>query len=477
MRFSSFIIGLTTSIALNVQAANVDEYINQLPDGANLALMVQKVGAQAPEIDYHGKQMALPASTQKVITALAALLQLGPDFRFTTTLESKGSVDNGTLKGDLIARFGGDPTLKRQDIRNMVAVLKKSGVQKIEGNVLVDTSIFASHDKAPGWPWNDMTQCFSAPPAAAIVDRNCFSISLYSAQKPGDLAYIRIANYYPVNMFSQVRTIARGSAETQYCELDVVPGDLNRFTLTGCLPQRADPLPLAFAIQDGASYAGAILKAELNDAGITYTGTLLRQTQENEPGTVIASKQSVPLHDLLKQMLKKSDNMIADTVFRMIGHARFGVPGTWRAGSDAVRQILRQQAGVDLGNTIIADGSGLSRHNLLAPATMMQVLQYIAQHDTELNFISMLPLAGYDGSLQYRAGLHEAGVDGKVSAKTGSLQGVYNLAGFITTASGQRMAFVQYLSGYAVEPADQRNRRIPLVRFESRLYKDIYQNN
>ncbi len=90
-----------------------------------------------------------------------------------------------------------------------------------------------------------------------------------------------------------------------------------------------------------------------------------------------------------------------------------------------MRQILRQQAGVDIGNTIIADGSGLSRHNLIAPATMMQVLQYIAQHDNELNFISMLPLAGYDGSLQYRAGLHQAGVDGKVSAKTGSLQGVY----------------------------------------------------
>ncbi|MEN0580238.1 serine-type D-Ala-D-Ala carboxypeptidase [Phytobacter palmae] len=477
MRFPRFIIGLTTSIALNVQAANVDEYINQLPDGANLALMVQKVGAQEPDIDYHGKQMALPASTQKVITALAALLQLGPDFRFTTTLESKGTVADGVLKGDLVARFGGDPTLKRQNIRNMVAILKKSGVQKIEGNILIDTSIFASHDKAPGWPWNDMTQCFSAPPAAAIIDRNCFSVSLYSAQKPGDLAYIRVASYYPVTMFSQVRTLARGSSEGQYCELDVVPGDLNRFTLTGCLPQRTDPLPLAFAIQDGASYAGAIIKAELKDAGITYTGTLLRQTQVNEPGTVIASTQSAPLHDLLKTMLKKSDNMIADTVFRMIGHARFGVPGTWRAGSDAVRQILRQQAGVDIGNTIIADGSGLSRHNLIAPATMMQVLQYIAQHDNELNYISMLPLAGYDGSLQYRAGLHEAGVDGKVSAKTGSLQGVYNLAGFITTASGQRMAFVQYLSGYAVEPADQRNRRIPLVRFESRLYKDIYQNN
>ena len=147
--------------------------------------------------------MALPASTQKVITALAALLQLGPDFRFTTTLETKGSLDGGVLKGDLIARFGGDPTLKRQDIRNMVATLKKAGVQRIEGNVLIDTSVFASHDKAPGWPWNDLTQCFSAPPAAAIVDRNCFSVSLYSAQKPGDLAFIRVASYYPVTMFSQ----------------------------------------------------------------------------------------------------------------------------------------------------------------------------------------------------------------------------------------------------------------------------------
>lgn len=459
MRFPRFIIGLTAGIAFSAQAANIDEYITQLPAGANLAFMAQKVGSPTPEIDFHSQQMALPASTQKVITALAALLQLGPNFRFTTTLETKGSLDGGVLKGDLIARFGGDPTLKRQDIRNMVATLKKAGVQRIEGNVLIDTSVFASHDKAPGWPWNDMTQCFSAPPAAAIVDRNCFSVSLYSAQKPGDLAFIRVASYYPVTMFSQVRTLARGSAEAQYCELDVVTGDLNRYTLTGCLPQRSEPLPLAFAIQDGASYAGVILKSELTQAGITYSGTLLRQTLANDPGTVLATTQSAPLHDLLRIMLKKSDNMIADTVFRTIGHARLGVPGTWRAGSDAVRQILRQQAGIDLGNTIIADGSGLSRHNLIAPATMMQVLQYIAQHDNELNFISMLPLAGHDGSLQYRAGLNQAGVDGKVSAKTGSLQGVYNLAGFITAASGQKIAFVQYLSGYAVPPADQRNRR------------------
>ncbi|MDV5142268.1 serine-type D-Ala-D-Ala carboxypeptidase [Chimaeribacter arupi] len=477
MRFSRIVSGLTCAFMLSAHAAPVEDYTQYLPDGANLALLVQKVGSTTPAIDYHGQHMALPASTQKVLTALAALLQLGPDFRFNTTFESSATIADGVLRGNLVARFDGDPTFKRQNLRNMIAALKKQGIREITGDVIVDTSVFASHDKAPGWPWNDITQCFSAPPAAAIVDRNCFSVSLYSAPKPDDIAFIRVASYYPVHMFSQVRTLAKGSPDAQYCELDVVPGELNRFTLTGCLTQRADPLPLAFAIQDGAAYAGAILKDELQDAGIQIGGTLKRQTQQTPAGTVLAQTQSLPLHDLLKIMLKKSDNMIADTVFRTIGHERFGVPGTWRAGADAVRQILRQKAGVDLGNSIVVDGSGLSRHNLLSPATMMQALQYIAQHDNELNFIAMLPLAGYDGTLRYRGGLHEAGVDGKVSAKTGALQGVYNLAGFITTASGQKMAFVQYLSGYAVPPEDQRTRRAPLVRFESRLYRDIYQNN
>lgn len=477
MRFSSLIIGLTSIFTLNAQAASVDDYIKQLPPGANLALLVQKTGAQNPVVDYHGQQMALPASTQKVITALAALLQLGPDYRFTTTLERKGNVKDGVLEGDLIARFTGDPTLRRQNIRNMVAALKKAGIGQINGNILIDTSAFASHDKAPGWPWNDMTQCFSAPPSAAIIDRNCFSVSLYSATQENEPAFVRIASYYPVSVFSQVRTLPKGSAESRFCELDVVVGDLNRYTLTGCLSQRSDPLPLAFAIQDGAGYAGAIIKDELRQANIRYSGTLLRQTQVNPPGIAMASTQSAPLRELLRIMLKKSDNMIADTVFRTIGRQFYGVPGTWRAGANAVRQLLRQKAGIELGNTIIVDGSGLSRHNLISPATMMQVLQYIAANDGKLNFISMLPLAGHDGSLQYRAGLDLAGVNGKVSAKTGSLQGVYNLAGFLTTASGQRLAFVQFLSGYAVEPANQRNRRIPLARFEGRLYKDLYSNN
>lgn len=483
MRFSRLIINFLACITLNAQAStvnsNINRYINQLPTGTSLSLLVQKVGDQTPLVDYHGEQMALPASTQKVITALAALLQLGADYRFTTTLEAQGTIQHGVLQGDLIARFSGDPTLKREDLHKMVVALKKTGIQKINGNVLIDTSVFASHDKAPGWPWNDMTQCFSAPPSAAILDHNCFSVSLSSGEKAGDIAPVRVANYYPVTMQSRVLTVAQGdnSAATRYCELDVTVNDLNRYTLTGCLVQRKDPLPLTFAVQDGADYAAAILRTELSSAGIHYTGSLLRQTQPKPAGVILARKSSAPLRSLLRVMLKKSDNMIADTIFRTIGHQYFGVQGSWRTGADAVRQILRKEAAIDLQNSVIVDGSGLSRHDLISAKIMMQILQYIAQNDTQLDLISMLPVAGVDGTLNYRPGLQEAGLAGKVAAKTGSLQGVYNLAGFITRENGEKLAFIQYLSGYAVKPADQRQRRVPLARFESRFYKDIYLGN
>lgn len=471
-----FTLGLAF-ITSQASAIPIDDYKQYLPDGTNLALVAQKVGSNTPLIDYNAQQMALPASTQKVVTALAALLQLGPDYRFVTNFETNGKLNNNTLSGDLVIRFSGDPTLTRQQIRNMVNALKQIGIHKVDGDLIVDISAFASHDKAPGWVWNDMTQCFSAPPAAAIIDRNCFSVSLYPSDKAGEMAYIKTASFYPVNMFSEVKTLAKGSPEARYCELDVVPGELNRYTLTGCLTQRSEPLPLAFAVQNGASYSGAIVKNELQVAGIELSGAVKKRTQPTPQSQVLVKTKSKPLHDLLKIMLKKSDNMIADTVFRTIGRDYYGVPGTWRSGSDAVRQVLKQKAGIDLGNTVMVDGSGLSRHNLITPATMMQVLQFIAKNDQQLDYISMLPLAGHDGTLRYRGGLDEAGVNGKVSAKTGALQGVYNLAGFITTASGEKVAFVQFISAYAVPQSQYNSRRVPLVRFESRLYRDLYQKN
>ncbi|MDR0805380.1 MAG: serine-type D-Ala-D-Ala carboxypeptidase [Enterobacteriaceae bacterium] len=476
MRLLKIFGGITCVLALNVSAAPIEQYTQLLPEGANLSLVVQKVGTATPSIDYHGKQLTLPASTQKVVTALAALLQLGDNYRFTTTLESHGSINNAVLNGDLIVRFSGDPTLTRQQIRTMIQTIKQQNIRKISGNLVIDTAVFASHDKASGWVWNDMTQCFSAPVSAAIIDKNCFPITLQTAKQAGDAATVQVASNYPVQVTSQVRSYPQNSPNARFCEFDVVAGENQRYTLTGCLTQQEKPITLEFAIQDGADYAGKIIKSELQQAGIQI-GAISYQTEKNTSANVLAQTQSAPLHDLLTMMLKNSDNMIADTVFRTLGSKLYGVSGTWHSGASAVRQILFKQAGIDIGNTVIADGSGLSRHNLIAADTMMQILQYIAQNDSQLNFIAMLPIAGQDGTLLARKGFKDAGLDGKVSAKTGALQSVYNLAGFMTSASGEKIAFVQFLSSYAMPPRQHAERKATLANFESKLYRDLYNSN
>lgn len=122
----SIVLNISVS---NANAAQVENYTQYLPDGANLALMVQKLGHQ-PCNRLSRSADGATGQYAKVLTALAALLQLGPDFRFNTTLESPGTITDGVLRGNLIARFGGDPTLTRQQLRNMVATLRKAGLNK-----------------------------------------------------------------------------------------------------------------------------------------------------------------------------------------------------------------------------------------------------------------------------------------------------------------------------------------------------------
>ncbi|CAA2930367.1 D-alanyl-D-alanine carboxypeptidase DacB [Arsenophonus endosymbiont of Bemisia tabaci Q2] len=184
--------------------------------------------------DYHSQQMALPASTQKIVTALAGLLQLGRDYQFVTHFETEGKIIDHRLKGDLVVSFTDDPTLSHQQIRNMVAELKQLGIEQVDGDLIIDISAFAGQDKAPGWVWNDMTQCLVLHQAQLlaikIIDNNCFSATIDSGQTPGDIAHVHTASFYPINMFSQVITLGKGSTDVRYCALDVIPGELNRYS-------------------------------------------------------------------------------------------------------------------------------------------------------------------------------------------------------------------------------------------------------
>ncbi|MDO4625854.1 MAG: serine-type D-Ala-D-Ala carboxypeptidase [Pasteurellaceae bacterium] len=472
LHFKPTFIALSFFIATSVNAQiDIDHYGSSLPQGASFTFIAKNLNSQQVITQHNAQTFMLPASTQKVFTALAAKLVLPENFQFETSLLTNGKVQNNQLDGDLIVKFTGDPELTSGQLYQLFAQLKQQNIQKINGNLIVDTSTFSSHDRGSGWIWNDLTMCFNAPPAAVNLDNNCFYAELDANQPVGEYAKINVPSLFPVQVFGQVRIV--DNAEAGYCQLDVVVQDNNRYQIKGCLSRQSKPFGLSFAVQDTDAYAASIIQRQLNRLGIQFNGKI-QIPHQPQTGELLAQNLSKPLPDLLKKMLKKSDNQIADALFRTIAYQMYKHPASFQLGSKALRQILTQKAGIKFGDSIIADGSGLSRHNLMDAQTMLQALDYIAHHDDELHLMQDFPIAGVDGTLSGRGSFINPPLVKNVIAKTGSLKGVYNLAGFMTNARGEKIAFVQFINGYSTGDLENKTKRAPLVQFESQLYNAIY---
>jgi D-alanyl-D-alanine carboxypeptidase/D-alanyl-D-alanine-endopeptidase (penicillin-binding protein 4) len=175
-------------------------------------------------------------------------------------------------------------------------------------------------------------------------------------------------------------------------------------------------------------------------------------------------------------MLKKSDNLIADNLTKALGAKFFIQPGSFANGTKAIKQILFTKANIDLEAFPLADGSGLSRNNLMSSAAMAKVLHYIWQHDDTLNLISRMPSAGIDGTLKYRQSMRKAPIKGAITAKSGSVYGSYNMAGFGLNEQGKPSTlFIQFIASYHPKKraSDQPKVAAPLTLFERQFYKDV----
>lgn len=462
-------LGITTTSFAEVNIAN---YTANLPEGANLAFIAKNINQDNIIADYNGQTFMLPASTQKVFTALAAKLALGDSFQFQTALLTNGKVQNGQLNGDLIVRFTGDPDLTSGQLFNLLSQLKQQNINKINGNLILDTSVFIGHDRGLGWIWNDLTMCFNAPPAAVNIDNNCFYVDIDANQPEGQPVKFNVPSQYPIQVFGQV--YVAGKEQAGYCQLDAIVHDNNRYQVKGCLARQSKPFGLSFAVQDPNAYAAAIIQRQLKRLNIEFNGQV-QQPYRQQQGQVLAQHLSKPLPDLIKKMMKKSDNQIADALFRTIAYNQYKLPASFQLGALAMKKVL-SQVGIKFGNSVIADGSGLSRHNLVAPQTMLQVLDYIAKNEEKLHLLDSFPIAGVDGTLSGRGSLINPPLVKNVIAKTGALKGVYNLAGYLTNARGEKVAFVQFINGYSTGDPESKTKRAPLVQFESGVYNALYQD-
>lgn len=469
MRLFIALLSLIVFASYNVFARDFSEFNTLLPAGTSVSYAIQSNAEIGNTLNYQGDKLRPPASTLKVVTALAAKLYLPKDFKFETSL--KGKQTEATLSHTEFV-FTGDPSFTRTHLRNMIIELKRKGITKITGDITLNTTSFNGYSRSNGQVWNDLAVCYAAQASALIINGNCVLGNLKRTQGSNK---VYIPNYEPIKVSDNVDIVSKDQRNTLFCDLEVSTGENNTYDLFGCITQSKKSLPLSFAVTSPQTYFKAILQAELHNAGITFSGDILKKNKPSD-AQLIAQHKSPSLDSLLHTMLKESDNLIADVLFKTLGAIYYQQPGNYRNGSEAVKEILLQQK-IDLSAAYIADGSGLSRHNLISANMLYDVLGYIAEHDEELNLISKFPISGIDGTLKYRRDLNKPPIKGNVQAKTGSLKGTSNLIGIVTNINNDKLPFVILVSGYqAPKPTlDNGNRKIvsPLAVYFKSIFTDL----
>ncbi|ABZ76616.1 D-alanyl-D-alanine carboxypeptidase/D-alanyl-D-alanine-endopeptidase [Shewanella halifaxensis HAW-EB4] len=443
-----------TTLCLIATSAVADDYLANMvkaiePKTSQTAIVVSPLNlndeghVSSPAYRKDAQRLFVPASTMKLLTAVAATTALGKDFRFKTQIDSFVGIKNRRIEGDLFIRFDGDPTLTGRDLRQLFKQLKKHGLDHIDGNLYLIGDQQETL-QAPGWVWDDLGICYAAPVSRYIVNQNCVKAKLSPtlADNQGKLTF---SQFEPVSIASTA--VFDKVGDTPFCELSLQRQANNEFILSGCHAGQK-PLNLAIAISDPALYAQKTVANTLTSIGINIKGDVLLTSKRPANTILLAEHQSKPLSELTDIMLLKSDNLIADSLLKRLGQYIYGVPGTFINGSAAMKQILTEQ-GVDLSSANIVDGSGLSRYNLLSADQLIQVLLLLKQKE-QLNFlIDQLPIAGKSGTLKYRNGYTASPLKGSVLAKTGSMMGVTNLAGFIKKDGQLSQAFVILENGHS----------------------------
>lgn len=433
--YSSSIYG---PMQLNNEINNI---INQNSGGADVAVYVKSMKDDQTLFTRNVNEPLTPASTMKILTAESALLYLGPDYRFATeVLTDAKTVKNGILQGNLYIVLSGDPSLTYYDLEDLMLSLRSQQIQAIAGNVYIDNTAYDQSVYGPGWIATDTKYCYGAPISASIINHNCISFQITPSKTPGYPAQVIT---YPQFFYPEIKnSVVTKSVRGHQCGVHLTDQGTG-ITIDGCIPHGQSAWGVSYVVTDLTDYNRSLFKQLLNHLSINVFGKVDFGTSPPNL-SLIGQHNSKPLHLLINDMLKKSDNIIAGALFKKLGQLYSRQPGSWQNGTVAVSQILSKTAGVNTDGMRILDGSGLSPDNLVTPAQMMQVLNFAYHHyGTSFEFISALPIAGVDGTLKHRMG----NIARKVRAKTGTISGVVSLAGYVVSADKEPLAFVIMING------------------------------
>jgi len=365
-------------------------------------------------IDEQGKQGLVPASCMKLLTTGVALQLLGPETRFVTKLAYDGIIDEeGVLQGNLYVIGGGDPCLgserlaysMEQQLALWVSAVRVLGIQRIEGNVLADTSLWEEAMAAPTWGWEDLGNYYGAGASALSFHENMYTLYLTPGKNVGTAANLVGVDPDIPGLFLRncLTTGESGSGDQAY-----IYGSEYSFSrvLRGTIPLDVKAIAIKGSVPDPALLVMQMLYARLQDTGIVIAGREMPKGEKH----IFHEQVSPSLAEIVKETNQKSINLYAEHLLKKLGQER-GKSGSTEEGIRVIRQFLQEQ-GVDCKGLQMADGSGLSRKNSLSPRFLVDFLLLMKKSPCYEVFLASLPEKG------------------TVRAKTGSMSLVRACSGY-----------------------------------------------
>ncbi|HEY3860246.1 MAG TPA: D-alanyl-D-alanine carboxypeptidase/D-alanyl-D-alanine-endopeptidase [Verrucomicrobiae bacterium] len=395
-----------------------------------------------------------PASNAKLYTAALALDRLGPDYRIKSSFYAGAKPDaEGIVHGDLLVYGRGDPSFSarfnggdyEKAMQPALDALLSAGVKKIDGALIGDASYFRGPPFGGHWTWGDLQEYYGAPASALTFQDNVIDLVFKPGHAEGDPCVIAtMPETGAVSFVNRTRTAAAGARG--HIRIYRPLGQSEAY-VWGDVPLGASVKGESVSVPKPALWFVEMLKEGLARRGVAATG----QTREEdwlsrEASSVnltnlveIASVESRPLAEIVKQTLKPSENLYAQLLLLQVG-AQFPSSGrdTEHAGLAEMQKFL-ESAGLARGEAQLDEGSGLSRACLVTPDATVRLLVFMNRHRTRNSFVDALPIAGVDGTLRNR--FKGTVAAGNLRAKTGSLEGVDSLSGYVTAAGGEKLAF------------------------------------
>ena len=406
---------------------------------------------------HDADQLLQPASTAKLFTAALSLSTLGETYRIPTRLLATGPQKHGRLDGSLMLYGLGDPTLGTTGSADwagqLAAQAAARGLHVVRGDLIADDSYFSGPAHGSGWEVDDLLSSFAVPASALSVGENVVKVTASPGSRPGKPARLQLepAAANP-NIISQLQTTAAGTRDD--INLYRAPGQ-SALQAFGSIAADSPPQHFELSVPDPARLAGAQLRDALKQHGIRVSGSLRVLHWPQSDAALMASSEllgevwSPPLNEILHQGLKRSQNLYLQNLLLTVGArepaAAPGFSDTESRGLKAMQQMLGE-AGIAPSTVLLSEGSGLSRRDLATPDAVVRLLAHLSRQPYAQMLQEALPIAGIDGTLAHR--MRGTAAENNVHAKTGSMSYVSCLAGYVTSASGEHLAFAIMLNNY-----------------------------